>query len=54
MITKTTIPMITTRQGKNIVIGTQTEYRLFGLLLCRKILYEPSACNAEGEYIYRI
>lgn len=49
--------MIITKLGKNIVIGTQTEYRLFGLLLCRKTLYTPyayGAYDATGEYVYRI
>lgn len=54
MIIKTTIPLVATKQGKNTVIGTLIEYRLFGLLLCRKKLYTPSAYDAEGDYVYRI
>lgn len=54
MMTKTTKPLIATKEGKNIVIGTQTEYRLFGLLLYRKTLYMPTAYDVKEEYIYRI
>lgn len=44
MITKTTKPILSdvmTQTGNCTVIGTKVEYRFFGILLYKKILYNP-------------
>lgn len=45
MLTKTTDPIMsdcTNLAGNNAVIGTKVEYRLFGILLYKKILHTPN------------
>lgn len=39
MITKTTTPIVENTAGR--VIGTKVEYRLFGILLYKKVLLTP-------------
>ena len=55
MITKTTTPLISDWKDPQI-IGTRTEYRVFGLLIYRKILYLPNNYGIDSwdEYPYRI
>ena len=56
MITKTTTPIILSEGGKQRVTGTRIEYRVFGLLIYRKILYLPNKYGIDSwdEYPYRI
>lgn len=44
MITKTTEPLL---NDKGKVIGTQVEYRLFGILIMKKVLYKPEKYGIE-------
>jgi len=51
MITKTINPILSGTK----VAGTVVEYRLFGILICRKTLYLPTYFGAEEyDLIYRI
>lgn len=43
MITKTTTPIILSEGGEQRVTGTRIEYRVFGLLVCRKVIVSPVA-----------
>ena len=47
MITKTTTPLISDCNEPQI-IGSQTEYRVFGLLIYRKILYFPNKYGIDS------
>lgn len=57
MITKTTEPIISgyaNLAGNNVVIGTKVEYRLFGILLYKKILYTPNKYGLKCWDHYQI
>ena len=41
MITKHTGPITIFVKGKDILVGTKVEYRIFGWLIYRKTLYTP-------------
>lgn len=47
MITKTTTPIILSEGGEQRVTGIRIEYRVFGLWVCRKVLYLPSHYGLE-------
>lgn len=50
MMTKTIEPIISgcaNLVGNNPVIGTKVEYRLFGILLYKKLFYNPSKYGLE-------
>ena len=55
MMTKKTEPIIGNEEGtgNSIVIGTQVEYRLFGILLYKKTVLSPEAFGIK-EYNYQI
>ena len=53
MIKKETTPIIEQVNGYSAVVGTKVEYRLFGILLYRKILYLPNRYGVK-EYDYQI
>lgn len=53
MITKKTTPIIEQVNGYSAVVGTKVEYRLFGILLYRKVLYLPNKYGVK-EYDYQI
>lgn len=53
MITKKTTPIIDIVNCQFAVTGTKVEYRLFGILLYRKILYLPNRHGVK-EYDYQI
>jgi len=50
MITKMTTPLLTDKKGiqKQNVIGTQTDYRFFGILFYRKTLLTPEKYGITG------
>ena len=52
MITKTIRPII----GKDTVVGTRVEYRVFGILVYEKTLYMPNkyGVSTECEYFTEI
>lgn len=57
MITKTVEPIM--ENGASMtgctVVGTKIEYRLFGILFYKKVLYTPqkNGMNFEGEFFTR-
>jgi hypothetical protein len=62
MLTKTTTPIMSckngaseSQKGVNSVIGTEVEYRIFGILLYRKTMYTPVKYGCvDFEYQIRI
>ncbi|MBQ4278327.1 MAG: hypothetical protein IJC16_00040 [Rikenellaceae bacterium] len=55
MFTKLIIPIIEGDGEDRRTVGTQIDYRLFGLLICRKIMFTPSKYGLkEWEFTYRI
>lgn len=57
MMTKTIEPIISgcaNLAGNNPVIGTKVEYRLFGILLYKKLFYNPSKYGLECWDNYQI
>ncbi len=61
MLKKTVVPIIeaasanSTQEGPKVV-GSQIEYRIFGLLICRKTLYNPHKYGVTyyEDWYYRI
>ncbi len=55
MFTKEITPIISSAQGDPGVVGTLVEYKLFGILLYRKRMYNPSYYGlTEWDYDWRI
>lgn len=56
MVKKYITPIIRKVGGEQKkVVGTQVDYRLFGLLIYRKVMNNPSAYGLnEWEFIHRI
>lgn len=53
MTTKIILPIVAIDTNK--VIGTCIEYRLFGLLICRKTMFTPALYGIEEyEFTHRI
>lgn len=57
MITKTVEPILSdcaSLAGGNAVIGTKVEYRLFGILLYKKVLYTPNKYGVAENFEFII
>lgn len=55
MFTKEITPIISSAQGGPGVVGTLVEYKLFGILLYRKRMYNPSYYGlTEWEFTHHI
>lgn len=51
MLTKTIVPIKVIRNTVDIIIvGTLVEYRIFRMLICRKILITPEFYGKAREY----
>ena len=55
MFTKEITPIISSAQGEPSVVGTLVEYKLLGILLYRKKMYNPNYYGLkEWEFTHRI
>lgn len=55
MLTKEITPIVSSKQNGPGVVGTLVEYKLFGILLYRKRMYNPNYYGLkEWEFTHRI
>ncbi|MEE0055267.1 MAG: hypothetical protein U0I70_02925 [Alistipes inops] len=54
MITKIIKPILSKTDDAWRVVGTRIEYRLFGLLICRKTMFTPERYGiTEYQFVHR-